>query len=136
MENKFKITDNTTSYILYHFVICPRYRRRIFKFDGVEKRFGEVVKQVCEKEGFELKSIECGYDYAHLVILCNDPFLSPAEIIRKIKVSSNTTIKEEFEELSKMPSVWTKNFLVSTKELDWSMIEYYVTRQQSRSKLQ
>lgn len=32
----------------YHFVFCPRYRRKIFLYQGVEKRFKELVSQKYE----------------------------------------------------------------------------------------
>lgn len=39
MENKYRRTKTTVSLINYHFVFCPRYRRKIFNIPGVEIRF-------------------------------------------------------------------------------------------------
>ena len=35
--------------INYHFVFCPRYRRKLFLVDGFETRFKELVTQICEQ---------------------------------------------------------------------------------------
>lgn len=131
--NKFVISESGMFLIKYHFVFCPRYRRRIFKYDGVTERFKEMVREVCEKEGMELFSIECGEDYAH-IHLSGLPNLSPYTIMRLIRTYTNTKIREEFEFLSKMPSVWTKDFLVETGEtLDKGILEYYVETQKTRT---
>ncbi|MCI7322723.1 MAG: IS200/IS605 family transposase, partial [Lachnospiraceae bacterium] len=36
MKNDYKRTATTVSLINYHFVFCPRYRRKIFLIPGVE----------------------------------------------------------------------------------------------------
>lgn len=38
MENQYKRTTTTVSFINYHFVFCPRFRRKIFDIPGVEER--------------------------------------------------------------------------------------------------
>ena len=35
MKNLYKHTKTTVSLINYHFVFCPRYRRKIFNIPGV-----------------------------------------------------------------------------------------------------
>ena len=39
MKNEFKYTKTTVSLINYHFVFCPRYRRKIFNIPGVDGIF-------------------------------------------------------------------------------------------------
>ncbi|MCR5691071.1 MAG: transposase, partial [Eubacterium sp.] len=43
MKNEYKHTKTTVSLINYHFVFCPRYRRKIFNIQGVEDRFKELT---------------------------------------------------------------------------------------------
>ncbi|MCB2351686.1 IS200/IS605 family transposase, partial [Clostridium estertheticum] len=38
MENKYRTTKTTVSLINYHFIFCPRYRRKIFLIPNVEER--------------------------------------------------------------------------------------------------
>lgn len=49
MENKYRHTKTTVSLINYHFVFCPRYRRKIFLIPNVEERFKELVKMKCKE---------------------------------------------------------------------------------------
>ena len=58
MENKYKRTTTTVSFINYHFVFCPRFRRKIFDIPGVEERFKELVSFICEKNAIEILAME------------------------------------------------------------------------------
>lgn len=49
MENNYRHTNTTASLINYHFVFCPRYRRKIFLISNVERRFKELVKIKCKQ---------------------------------------------------------------------------------------
>ncbi|MBQ3962495.1 MAG: transposase, partial [Erysipelotrichaceae bacterium] len=39
MNNDYRRTKTTVSLINYHFVFCPRYRRKIFNIPGVAESF-------------------------------------------------------------------------------------------------
>lgn len=44
MENKYRKTQTNISLINYHFVFCPRYKRKIFNIEGLEDRvFKEIA---------------------------------------------------------------------------------------------
>ena len=58
MENKYRRTNTTVSLINYHFVFCPRYRRKIFLNSDIENRFKELVKSICNNLEIEILAIE------------------------------------------------------------------------------
>ena len=43
MQNDYISTKTTVSMIHYHFVFCPRYRRKIFLIKGVEDMFKQLT---------------------------------------------------------------------------------------------
>ncbi|HFR4168402.1 TPA: transposase, partial [Bacillus cereus] len=49
MMNDYRRTKTTVSLINYHFVFCPRYRRKIFLNTKVEERFKELVQEICRE---------------------------------------------------------------------------------------
>lgn len=104
--NEYRYTNTTVSLINYHFVFCPRYRRKIFLLDGVENRFKDLVKLKCEELNIEIIAIECDKDHSHLFLNCL-PSQSPSEIMREIKGFTSKTLRDEFTQLSRMPSLWT-----------------------------
>ena len=64
----YRRTATTVSMINYHFVFCPRRRRKIFKVAGVETRFKDLVSKICEENQIEILAIECHVDHCHLFV--------------------------------------------------------------------
>ncbi|MED3268820.1 MULTISPECIES: IS200/IS605 family transposase, partial [Bacillus cereus group] len=63
MMNDYRRTKTTVSLINYHFVFCPRYRRKIFLNTKVEERFKELVQEICGKLDISIVAIECDKDH-------------------------------------------------------------------------
>lgn len=84
MINDYRRTKTTVSFINYHFVFCPRYRRKIFLNIKVEERFKVLVEEICNELDIVIIAMECDKDHVHLFlnILLT---LSPADTIAKIK---------------------------------------------------
>ena len=72
MENNYRHTNTTVSLINYHFVFCPRYRRKIFLIPKVEQRFKELVKLKCKELEIEIIAIECDKDHSHNQKVCRE----------------------------------------------------------------
>jgi putative transposase len=132
MEEIYRRTSTTVSLINYHFVFSPRYRRKIFKYSGVESWFKMLVAEKCKELDIEIIAIECDADHAHLFLNC-PPTLSPAEIMKSIKGHTSKVMRNEFEKLSKMPSLWTRSYFVSTAgNVSSETIRQYIENQKSR----
>lgn len=132
MENKYRRTQTTVSLINYHFVFCPRYRRKIFNIEGLEDRFKTLVKNKCKEMDIEIIAIECDKDHTHM-FLNSLPTLSPSDIMQNIKGYTSKILREEFIELSKMPSLWTRSYFVSTAgNVCSETIKKYVEEQKTR----
>ena len=132
MENKYRHTNTTVSLINYHFVFCPRYRRKIFLIPNVEVRFKHLVKYICEEMEIEIIAIECDKDHTHMFLNCL-PTLSPADIMQKIKGVTSRVLRDEFPQLKKMPSLWTRSYFVSTAgNVSSETVKKYVENQKTR----
>ena len=112
--NEYRRTNTTVSLINYHFVFCPRYRRKIFLIPNVEMRFKTLVKEKCKELSIEIIAIECDKDLVHM-FLNSIPTLSPSDIMQIIKGYVSKILREEIVELNKMPSLWTRSYFVSTE---------------------
>ena len=133
MEEIYRRTATTVSLINYHFVFCPRFRRKIFLIEGVERRFKELVNEKCKELEIEVIAIECDKDHAHLFLNCL-PTLSPADIMKWIKGCTSKHIREEFTELSRSDRLWTRSYFVSTAgNVSSETIKRYVESQKSRN---
>ena len=132
MENKYRTTKTTVSLINYHFIFCPRYRRKIFLIPNVEERFKHMVKFICDELEIEIIAIECDKDHTHMFLNCI-PTLSPSDIMQKIKGATSRVLRDEFIELKKMPSLWTRSYFISTAgNVSSEMVKKYVENQKTR----
>ena len=132
MDNKYKRTKTTVSLINYHFVFCPRYRRKIFNIPGVETRFKELTSAECESLGIEILAMECHVDHVHMFLSCM-PTMSPSDVMHQVKGATSFALREEFPQLAKMPSLWTRSFFVSTAgNVSSETIKWYVDTQKTR----
>ena len=111
--NEYRRTNTTVSLINYHFIFCPRYRRKIFLIPNIEVKFKALVKEKCKELNIEIIAIECDKDHTHMFLNCL-PTFSPSDIMQSIKGYTSKILREEFVELQKMPSLWTRNYFVST----------------------
>ena len=132
MKKNYRNTKTTVSLINYHFVFCPRYRRKIFLIPDVENRFKELVNTKCEELEIEIIAMECDKDHVHLFLNCL-PTLSPSDIMQNIKGYTSKILRNEFQKLEKMPSLWTRNFFVSTTgNVSSETIKEYVESQKKK----
>ena len=132
MKNEYKRTSTTVSMLNYHFVFCPRYRRKIFLIDGLEDRFKESVLQICEQNQIEVLAMECHVDHAHL-FLSALPKYSPADIMRIVKGNTSRVLLSEFSDVLRSPTVWTRSYFVSTAgNVSSETIRRYVETQKTR----
>ena len=132
MKNEYKRTSTTVSMLNYHFVFCPRYRRKIFLIDGLEDRFKESVLQICEQNQMEVLAMECHVDHVHL-FLSSLPKYSPADIMRIVKGNTSRVLLSEFSDVLRSPTVWTRSYFVSTAgNVSSETIRRYVENQKTR----
>jgi putative transposase len=132
MKNEYRRTKTTVSLINYHFVFCPRYRRKIFNIPGVEDRFKDLTSAECERLGIKILAMECHIDHAHLFLSCL-PTMSPSDIMHRVKGATSYALREEFPQLAKMQSLWTRSFFVSTAgNVSSATIKWYVDTQKTR----
>ena len=130
--NEYRRTNSTVSLINYHFVFCPRYRRKIFLRSDVEERFKQLVQEICEELDIVIVALECDKDHTHMFLNAL-PTFSPADIMAKIKGVTSKKLREEFTHLRHLPSLWTRSYFVSTAgNVSSETIKRYVEQQKTR----
>ena len=88
--------------------------------------------QECKSNGIDIYKMECCTDYVYMYISVY-PQQSIPEVVKLIKGATSHKLREEFPDLSAMPSLWTRNYFVSTDdELRLNTIEWYVNMQKKR----
>ncbi|WP_289140492.1 IS200/IS605 family transposase [uncultured Brevibacillus sp.] len=131
MGQEYRRTATTVSLINYHFVFCPRYRRKVL-VKQVENRFKELVIEICQQNDWLIVSMEVMPDHVHL-FLNGLPTDSPSDVMAKVKGVTSRMLRQEFKHLAHLPSLWTRSFFVSTAEnVSSETVKRYVEEQKKR----
>ncbi|PGY12640.1 IS200/IS605 family transposase [Bacillus sp. AFS031507] len=110
---QYKRNNNVVFSCKYHVVWCPKYRRNVL-MDGVDERLKSILLEVAEETKSEVIEMEIMPDHVHLLVEC-DPQFGINKLIRMMKGRSSRYLRSEFPWLkSRIPSLWTNSYFVST----------------------
>ncbi|WP_102343176.1 IS200/IS605 family transposase [Galactobacillus timonensis] len=131
-KDAYRRTNTTVSLLNYHFVFCPRYRRKIFDVLGVDEYFKKLVEEVCGQHDLQILAMECDHDHVHLFVSA-PPTTAPYEIMKWIKGATSRKIRMQFSALNSMSALWTRSYFVSTAgKVSSATIRHYVETQKTR----
>lgn len=78
----------------------------------MKERLEQIIKDV-EEKGIDILALMVNPDHVHLFVSAN--LMIPAHnIIEAFKGRSSRLLRQEFPELLKLPSLWTRSYFVST----------------------
>ena len=110
---KYKSNNNVIYSCKYHVVFCPKYRRPVL-VDGVDDRLKELIKETCDQLNVEIIEMEIMPDHVHLLMEV-DPQYGIHKAVKRIKGYSSRVLRQEFPWLkSRIPTLWTNSYFVST----------------------
>jgi len=97
----------------YHLVWCPKYRRKVL-VENVERRLKEIIVSQTRKQQAKIIEMEIMPDHVHLLVEV-DPQYGIHKFIKQVKGASSTILRKEFKHLTtKLPTLWTNSYFVST----------------------
>ncbi|MBQ7491690.1 MAG: IS200/IS605 family transposase [Clostridia bacterium] len=110
---KYKANNNVVYSCKYHVVWCPKYRRKVLVGD-IEHRLKELIQKTADEINAEILELEVMPDHVHLRIEI-DPQYGINKAVRHIKGVSSHVLRTEFPSLkSRLPTLWTNSYFVST----------------------
>ncbi len=129
MPKGYTSSNTSVHFMNYHFVWCPKYRRKVITPD-IETRLQEIIRDVVQENGWEVIALETMPDHVHLFIK-TDPTIAPNNIIARIKGRTSRMLRSEFPQLVKrLPTLWTRSYFVSTHgHVSSDTIKKYVEEQ-------
>ncbi len=114
--------------VKYHFVWCPKRRASVLK-GMVANRLQEVLQEVAEEHGWQINSLAIRPDHACLFVQA-DTRHAPYQVIHRFKGTSAHILRDEFDHLHRLPSLWTRSYFVSTTgKVSESVVEQYIEDQ-------
>lgn len=110
---KYKSNLNVVYSCKYHVTWCPKYRRPVL-VNGVDVRLKEIIQAVANEYKSEILELEVMPDHVHLLVEV-DPQFGIHRLIKLMKGKSSKLIRDEFRWIkSRLPTLWTNSYFVST----------------------
>ena len=131
MPSAYQHNNTSVSLLRYHFVFCPKRRRKVL-VGALAGRLKQLLGEKATELGWKVVALEIMPDHVHL-FLSADPDISPAQIMHRLKGYTSRVLRREFPHLLRMPSMWTRSYFVSTAGMVSSKtIEQYIAAQKTR----
>lgn len=127
----YKTNSNVVYSCKYHVVWCAKYRRSVL-VDGADVRLKEIIRDTCLELQAELIELEVMPDHVHLLVEI-DPQFGIHRLIKQIKGASSRLLRSEFPFIkSRLPSLWTNSYFVSTVGgAPLEVVKQYIEQQKS-----
>lgn len=128
---EYRHTSTTVSLINFHFVWCPKRRRKVL-YGSVEKDLRKLLAQQVADLNCEIVALEIMLDHVHLFLNC-PPILAPNEIMHQLKGATSRILRQKYPHLQRMDSLWTRSYFCSTAgNVSSETIRRYIENQKTR----
>lgn len=116
----------------YHFVWCPKYRRKVLQ-GAIAERLKELLHQKADQLDVTVEGLEILPNHVHLFVAAS-PTDAPQYLANQFKGYTSRLLREEFPDLkSRLPSLWSRSYYVgSAGHVSADTIQKYI-QQQKRS---
>jgi putative transposase len=127
----YTFEGHTIHLVVYHVVWCPKRRREVLT-GPIRDRLEQIIGDVAIENNWTVIGLAIQPDHVHLYVRTN-PHTLPADIPRRMKGRSSHHLREEFPQLRKLPSLWTRSFFLSTAgTVSQETIQKYIERQSTK----
>lgn len=132
MKTRIYHTNNEIMYSCHYQVVwCPKYRRKVL-VDKIKARLKEVIEKTCTEQNIGIIKMDIFPD--HIILhLDVDPRVGIHKVVKLLKAESARVLRQEFSELkTKLPTLWSNSYLVSTfGDLPEKEIAEYISSQKT-----
>lgn len=113
MDINYKTNNNIVYSCKYHVVWCPKYRRKVLT-GSIADRLKDLLLEQASSQCIEILELEIMPDHIHLLLEV-DPQYGIHKAVKSLKGYTSRCLRCEFPSLqTKMPTLWTNSYFVST----------------------
>lgn len=126
---RYRHLRGSVSTLTYHFVWCPKYRRKVL-VGRVEHALRSLIVAKAAELYCEIVALEVMPDHVHLFLKA-PPTHAPQHIANQIKGYTSHELREKFPALkSRLPSMWSRSYYVgSAGTVSAATIQKYIEQQ-------
>ena len=127
---RYRHIRGSVATINYHFVWCPKYRRKVLT-GAVAERLKELLYAKAEELHCTVHTLEVLPDHLHLFVDC-PPTLAPQQLANQFKGYTSRVLRDEFPFLrARLPSLWSRSYYVgSAGHVSAATIQKYIEQQE------
>ena len=131
MKKDYQKTGSRVYNLNLHIVFCPKYRRKCLT-GSIGARCEALIREKCAELACDVAALEIMPDHVHL-FLSVSPDLAPNHIIAQVKGYSSRVLRQEFPELLKMPSMWSRSYYVgAVGHVSQTVVQAYIENQKGK----
>lgn len=113
MNTTYKSNNNVVYSCKYYVVWCPKYRRKVLT-NGLDVRLKELLLEYAANLSVDILEMEIMPDYVHILMEAAPQF-GIHKAVKSLKGYISRILRQEFPYLrTKMPTLWTNSYFVST----------------------
>lgn len=128
---RYRHIRGSVSTLAYHFVWCPKYRRKVLT-GAIAERLRVLIYERATALYLDIVALEVMPDHVHLFVKA-PPTLAPQHIANQLKGSTARVLRDEFPHLrSRLPSLWSRSYYVgSAGAVSADAIQRYIEQQKA-----
>jgi putative transposase len=110
----YKHSNHSVGMANVHLIWIPKRRKPVLKGE-IRLRLSQILDSVAADREWIIKAKEIASDHVHLMVEYdeNTPI---AEVVRAFKGRSSKLLRDEFPDLKKLPSLWTRSYFYDTSD--------------------
>lgn len=100
--------------IVYHFVWGPMRSKPCLTGEAADRLY-DLIREKADALGVDLEDVRILADRVYVAVAA-PPILSPHRIVCQLKAHSSHCLRHEFQEMTRIPTLWTRAYLVLAGE--------------------
>lgn len=131
MPATYRHERTSVTLISYHFVWIPVRRRKVL-VEAIAERLRALLADAVVPLDCSILALEVMPDHVHLFVTA-PPTLAPDQIMFRLKGYTARVLRQEFPDLLKLPSLWTRSYFSATAgNVTSETIKRYIMEQTAR----
>jgi len=112
-DPRYRRTSGAVFTLKYHFVWCPKYRRKVLVGPVAEDLRTLLTEKAAELD-VVIEALEIMPDHVHLFVSA-DPTEAPQRLANQFKGYTSRKLREKYPYLeSRLPSLWSRSYYVGS----------------------
>jgi putative transposase len=108
----YRCSEHSVGLAHVHLIWIPKRRKPVLKGE-IKLRLSAILDSVAHDKGWIIKAKDIASDHVHLMVEY-DETTPICEVVRAFKGRSSRLLRDEFPDLKKLPSLWTRSYFYDT----------------------